>query len=436
MSDEPIFQKEKSGHSNSESYSSTKEKVIVSDFISSLFEEEKEEQEKIIVINFVESLFDEEKPKIKIKKVNNKTVKNRVVKAYLPKNNKMKNNDRNKIKKNNINIKKENQDRTLDTDLYRNSLIKKILNINKHKNYYERNKSIELRPKYININDEDNLTKSNNNKTYSTKKKIMNNLLDYNNKSSEKKRPTIELFTDIESEQKFKAKLESEKERKECEEKIRILKNHISAMKRQQENMNKKILFFKNKENMLNNAKKFKEKSKRDLYEYKIIKRAELEQKKKNIEKIREKIDKGIKESKYKTKLEKTYKYKHYQKELKELNKQNESNNTKKIIEQIQKIKAIRDNNKNISINRRKFLNKNYNDINEKKYETNIEKMKLLKEEIKQLLNEEDECLTNLNKTKNQYDNMTSYDKYLSTGHKINKNEYKPVTEAFNLDKE
>ena len=436
MSDEPIFQKEKSGHSNSESYSSTKEKEIVSDFISSLFEEEKEEQEKIIVVNFVESLFDEEKPKIKIKKVNNKTVKNRVVKAYLPKNNKMKNNDKNKIKKNNINIKKENQDRTLDTDLYRNSLIKKILNINKHKNYYERNKSIELRPKYININDEDNLTKSNNNKTYSTKKKIMNNLLDYNNKSSEKKRPTIELFTDIESEQKFKAKLESEKERKECEEKIRILKNHISAMKRQQENMNKKILFFKNKENMLNNAKKFKEKSKRDLYEYKIIKRAELEQKKKNIEKIREKIDKGIKESKYKTKLEKTYKYKHYQQELKELNKQNESNNTKKIIEQIQKIKAIRDNNKNISINRRKFLNKNYNDINEKKYETNIEKMKLLKEEIKQLLNEEDECLTNLNKTKNQYDNMTSYDKYLSTGHKINKNEYKPVTEAFNLDKE
>ena len=436
MSDEPIFQKEKSGHSNSESYSSTKEKEIVSDFISSLFEEEKEEQEKIIVINFVESLFDEEKPKIKIKKVNNKTVKNRVVKAYLPKNNKMKNNDKNKIKKNNINIKKENQDRTLDTDLYRNSLIKKILNINKHKNYYERNKSIELRPKYININDEDNLTKSNNNKTYSTKKKIMNNLLDYNNKSSEKKRPTIELFTDIESEQKFKAKLESEKERKECEEKIRILKNHISAMKRQQENMNKKILFFKNKENMINNAKKFKEKSKRDLYEYKIIKRAELEQKKKNIEKIREKIDKGIKESKYKTKLEKTYKYKHYQQELKELNKQNESNNTKKIIEQIQKIKAIRDNNKNISINRRKFLNKNYNDINEKKYETNIEKMKLLKEEIKQLLNEEDECLTNLNKTKNQYDNMTSYDKYLSTGHKINKNEYKPVTEAFNLDKE
>ena len=434
MSDEPIFQKEKSGHSNSESYSSTKEKEIVSDFISSLFEEEKEEQEKIIVINFVESLFDEEKPKIKIKKVNNKTVKNRVVKAYLPKNNKMKNNDKNKIKKNNINIKKENQDRTLDTDLYRNSLIKKILNINKHKNYYERNKSIELRPKYININDEDNLTKSNNNKTYSTKKKIMNNLLDYNNKSSEKKRLTIEIFTDIESEQKFKAKLESEKERKECEEKIRILKNHISAMKRQQENMNKKILFFKNKENMLNNAKKFKEKSKRDLYEYKIIKRAELEQKKKNIEKAREEIEKGVKESKYKTKLEKSHKYKQYQKELKDLNKLNESNNSKKIIEQIQKIKAIRDNNKNNIINRRKFLNRNYNDINEKKYESNIEKTKLLKEEIKQLLDEEDECLANLNKTKNQYDVMTSSDKFYSTGQKIRKNEHKPITEAFNFE--
>ena len=264
----------------------------------------------------------------------------------------------------------------------------------------------------------------------------MNNLMDYNNKSSDKKKHTIELFTDIESELKFKAKLESEKERKECEEKIRILKNHISAMKRQQENMNKKMLFFKNKENMLNNAKKSKEKSKRDLYESKIIKSAELEQKKKNIEKVREKIDKGIKESKYKTKLEKAYKYKHYQQELKELNKQNESNNTKKIIEQIQKIKAIRDNNKNIGINRRKFLNKNYNEINEKKYENNIEKTKLLKEEIKQLLDEEDECLTNLNKTKNQYDIMASYNKYLSTGHKIKKNEYKPLTDSFNFDKE
>ena len=432
MSDEHIFQNEKSGHSHSGSFSSTKEKEIVSDFISSLFEEEKEEQEKKVVMNFVESLFDEEMPKTNFKKVNNKISKNKVVKNYLLPNKKLKN-DKIKIKKNNKKYKNDEKDRSIDTSIQRNSIITKILNINRQKNNYERNKSIELRPKYININDENNLIKPNKNKTISAKKKLVNNLMEYNS-STEKKRNTIEIYSDIENEHKFKAKLASEKERKECEEKIRILKNHISAMKRQQENMNKKMLLYKNKENMLNNAKKFKEKSKRDIYEYKIIKRAELEQKKKNIEKAREEIEKGVKESKYKTKLEKSHKYKQYQKELKDLNKLNESNNSKKIIEQIQKIKAIRDNNKNNIINRRKFLNRNYNDINEKKYESNIEKTKLLKEEIKQLLDEEDECLANLNKTKNQYDVMTSSDKFYSTGQKIRKNEHKPVTEAFNFE--
>ena len=436
MSDEPIYQKEKSGNSYSESYSSTKEKEIVSDFISSLFEEEKEEQEKKLIVNFVDSLSGEEKAKINTKKDNNKNLKNRVVKNLLPKSNKIRNNNKNKIEKNIINIKTENKDESLDTDIYRNSLIKKILNINRHRNYYERNKSIEIRPKYIKINDGNSLIKSNKDNSISIKKKIKNNLVNYTNKSTEKKINTIELFTDFESEQKFKAKLESEKERKGCEVKIRILKNHISAMKRQQENMNKKMLFFKNKENILNNAKKMKEKVKRDLYEIKIIKKAELEQKKKKIEKVREELEKGVKDSKYKTNLEKSYKYKQYQKELKELNNQNEPNNSRKIFEQIQKIKAIRDINKNIGINRRKFLNRNYNDINEKKYETNIEKTKLLKEEIKQLLDEEDECLTNLNKTKKQYDIMASYDKYLSGFHKINKYEHKSGTEAFNLDKE
>ena len=83
--------------------------------------------------------------------------------------------------------------------------------------------------------------------------------------------------------EKLRAKLESEKEKKDCEEKIRIMRNHISAMKRQQEDMKKKILFFKHKENNINNAKKEKEKTKKKIYEYNINRRTELEKRRKNI---------------------------------------------------------------------------------------------------------------------------------------------------------
>jgi len=435
MSDKHIFQNEESRSSTSSiDYSNKKLKEIVSHFISSLFEKEKEEQDKKIVINFIDSLFETEQPKINTKKVNNISIKKKVEKNFLSGNKKIRNNDRNniRIKKNKQNIKNDSQDKTIDTNMYRNNLIKKILNINRHKNEYERNKSIELRPKNININDEYNIIKIN--KNNSAKKRIIKK--SDNNNSIEKKSITLDISNDEESGKKYKAKLESEKERKKCEEKIRLLKNHISAMKRQQENMNKKMLLLKNKENLINSAKRQKEKNKRDIYEYKIIKRAELEQKRKNIEKQKENFYKGMKESMNKTILDKQNKYKLIQKEIQEMNKQKEKNNANKIIEHIQKIKSIREINKNLGINRRKILNQNYNNINEKKYENNIEKTKLLKEEIKQLLDEEDECLENLNKTKTQLDIMTSSDKYSSASYKAIKTEHKPLTDAFYLDKE
>ena len=435
MSDKHSFQNEESSSSTSSiDYSNNKQKEIVSDFISSLFEKEKEEQEKKIVINFIDSLFETEQQKINTKKVNNIQANKKVEKNFLSGNKKIRNNDKNniRIKKNKQNFKNDSQDKTIDTDIYRNNLIKKILNINRHKNEYERNKSIELRPRNININDEKKIIKMN--KNNSAKKRIMKK--SDNNNTIEKKSITLDISNEEESGKKYKAKLESEKERKKCEEKIRLLKNHISAMKRQQENMNKKMLILKNKENLINSAKRQKEKNKRDIYEYKIIQRAELEQKRKNIEKQKVNFYKGMKESINKNILDKHNKYKLIQKEIQEMNKQKENNNANKIIEHIQKIKSIREINKNIGINRRKILSQNYNNINEKKYENNIEKTKLLKEEIKQLLNEEDECLENLNKTKTQLDIMTSSDKYSSASHKAIKTEYKPLTDAFYLDKE
>ena len=78
---------------------------------------------------------------------------------------------------------------------------------------------------------------------------------------------------------------------------------------------------------------------------------------------------------------------------------------------QIEKIKMLRENNKNLHFKRKQKLNENYNDINEKKYENNIETTKLLKMQIKQLQNEEDEYLNKLNKTKERLNNYCSTEK-------------------------
>ena len=433
MAENSLLKHEELINSSLASNGSTNEKELVSNFISSLLKEEKEKQDKKKADDFIGSLFEIAGSNTKTKKINNQAPKNKVIKENFPSNKKVKNKENNKNKKSNMNDKNIIQDKTMNNNIYRNSLIKKILIINEHQHNYERNKSIEIRPKYI--NDENVLIKKTNARNNSTKKRIINRL---NNKNSKEiKNKTFNYSDEKDSGQKLKEKLNSDKERKECEEKILLLKNHISAIKRQQDNMNKRIIFLKNKENMINNVKKMKEKSKRDFDEYKINEIAELEQKRKNIEKQREEMNKGIKESKQKNILEKSRGYKLYQKERKEEKKENEKNTKKKIIEHMEKIKAIREINKNNEINRKKNLNKTYNDINEKKYENNIKKTKLLKEQIKQLSKEEDECLVNLNRIKNKLNIMISLDRYSSNGHEINKRIHKPKTvTSFNLDKE
>lgn len=413
----------------------TNGKELVSKFISNILKEEKEEYDKKIVGKFIGSLFEITSTNKKIKKINNnKSKKNYLLKKDSPTNKKIKsnlNNNNNKI--NGINDKNNNQDKTIDNNIYRNSLIKKILKINEHKHNYERNKSIDIRPK--NIIDEKNIMKKTNIKNNSAKKRIIKKL--DNKNSIDRKNKTFYYSDEKNSGQKLKAKFESDKERKDCEEKLMILKNHISAIKRQQDNMNKRIIFLQNKENKINKIKKLKEKSKRVFDEYKINEIVELEQKRKNIEKQREEINQRIKESMIKKKLEKSNLYKLYQKKRKEEKKENEKKNQKNVIEHMEKIKNIREINKNNEINRKKILNKTYNDINVKKYENNIKKTKLLMEKIKQLSKEEDECLENLNRTKNKLDIMISFDRYSSENHKPNKRIHKPKTiKSFDLDTE
>ena len=396
----------------------SKDKEAVSDFINSLLNDEENEensnQEKEVVIaNLVESQPKEEKPKKKFVKDQNKPLIARQKKNF---HSNTKDNILSSRIKNSKNLKmntdkKMNKNKTIENEHKKNNIVKKIFHSNSSRIKNNRNKTLE--PK-------------NKNNTKELKVRKNNSAQKRNNPKIMKKLNTGPLFqthdtSNYEMSETLRAKLESEKEKKECEEKIKLMRNHISAMKRQQEDMNKKLIFLKNKENNINKAKKQKENTKKALYESIINKRTELEMKRKNIVKQREAMNKGIKESSQKTKMDKINKYKQYQKEREEATKESQNNQVKSIHNQIKRIKAIRENNKNIGLNRKKMLNKNYNDDNEKKYEDNVESTKLLKEQIKQLQSEEEAIMSKLNQTKIRYDTYTSSDKYTILGYS-NKN--------------
>jgi hypothetical protein len=210
-------------------------------------------------------------------------------------------------------------------------------------------------------------------------------------------------YIDTEVNEKLRAKIQSDKEKKEYEEKLRIMKNHISAMRRQQEDMDKKLVLLRNKENNINNVKKEKESYKQTLLAYNIKKRDELEKKRKNIEKQKEMLNKGMKESTEKAKNDKINNYKQLQKEKEKVYSKVYANNQKKqnrIKDQKEKIKTTRENNKNYALNRKKMFNQSNIDLNEKEYETNVEKTKLLKMQMDELKTEENELLAKLNVTK------------------------------------
>ena len=158
----------------------------------------------------------------------------------------------------------------------------------------------------------DNIIDERKNKSVEKRNKVRKNNFNQNKNLNR----TIN-YQDYEMSEKYKAKLESDKEKRECEEKVRLMKNHISAMKRQQEDINKKINFLKHKEENINIVKKDRENRKKDILEYNNNRKNEIEKKRKNIEKQREIMNKGIKESNEKAKIDKINQYKQYQQELK-----------------------------------------------------------------------------------------------------------------------
>ena len=424
------------------------ERNIVTGFISSLFEEEKGPKENAnpkkntitrfntsvankesnkkgskVVKTLVDPSFTEKKPKKKFLKNITKTEKPKEIKkgerkidtnmnAFPTQNVTLKD-------KNKINFNKNEKKIPIfasKKNFKKNSL---TTNNSKNKRLKTAENRIDIYPKFNSIK---NLKSNKNNKnnrpiiTIVKKSKKKDSIEIKSTDKNDKINHSINLnwtmsYPNVVMSEQYRAKLESDKEMKEYEERIKLMKNHISAMRRHEDEMIKKINFLKHKEANINSVKKEKEIERKAIIEYNNNKKAELEQKKKHIEQLREIINKGIKESSEKTKMDKINKYKQSQREREEVNNklndfiQNKNNDVKNKIE---KIKALREYNKNLALNRKKKLNQNYNELYEKKYERNIERTNLLKMEIKQLQSEENVLLSKLNKTRKRLDSFNS----------------------------
>ena len=219
----------------------------------------------------------------------------------------------------------------------------------------------------------------------------------------------------------FKANQESLKERKAYEEKVRILQNHIRALRKQEEEIFKKERMNKEKEKYLNKKKKEKENRKKALLSAEIDKRNALEEKRRTTMEQRMMTSRGLKASQEKNINEKINKYKkaiNDKKKAEEKRIENKNNNEKYYHFQIEKIRKEREKNREKTLEK---MNGNINKLNNSykiSYEKNIDETKRLKSELSTLELVEEQCLENLRKTQ-EYIKNNNQENFKINPHKI-----------------
>jgi hypothetical protein len=185
----------------------------------------------------------------------------------------------------------------------------------------------------------------------------------------------------------YKAKMESEKEKKLYKEKVRLLENRILALKYHQEEIHRKKLYNDVRQTYLDLKKKEKSDMKQALISYDIDKKNELDLKRKQIRDQKNSLNKYLKESKENEKITKMEDYQNLQKERKvvlaRIN-QNNSQYEKYGKGNFNKIKKEREQIKQIGLKKQKSLGKkidNYYFVTceDNKHETNNLKTKLKK---------------------------------------------------------
>ena len=185
----------------------------------------------------------------------------------------------------------------------------------------------------------------------------------------------------------YRAKMESEKEKKLYKEKVRLLENRILALKYHQEEIHRKKLYNDVRQTYLDLKKKEKSDMKQTLISYDIDKKNELDLKRKQIRDQKNSLNKYLKESKENEKITKMEDYQNLQKERKvvlaRIN-QNNSQYEKYGKGNFNKIKKEREQIKQIGLKKQKSLGKkidNYYFVTceDNKHETNNLKTKLKK---------------------------------------------------------
>ena len=197
----------------------------------------------------------------------------------------------------------------------------------------------------------------------------------------------------------YKAKQESEKEKKLYEEKIKIVQNRIEALKKQQSYLSKKAQKEKENEKNKNIIKKEKESIKQALLSVEIDNRNEMEIKRNKItqKKLQEKEEMVISRGKIINDKLKEYKKAYFEK--KQLKKMIiEDNNKSTIIKKIliDKIKSEREKNKKNLLNKKKNNFEKINNSYRLAYQTNLNETKKLKNELIRLEKVEEKYLENM----------------------------------------
>ena len=313
----------------------------------------------------------QEKPKI-LEKVSTTPNKNEIPKNPLKTDKKSKTNIKNNKK----------------ASVEKNSSTKKNIPYNYNNSYKQK--------KLMSINSSKNTYNDNNKTTPNKDLKINKTKSNIRNINKNKKAYSI-------INENFKAKIESEKEKKLYQEKVRLLENRIIALKSHENTIHKLIHYNDVKQTYLNKIKKEKNDMKQALLSHDIDKRNELDLKKKTIKERKKNLDKHLKESMDKSKMTKIKDYENMQKEKKlALNIINENNNKLEAYgrENVNKIKKERE---KIKINEnKKQLNfeKNADNFYLETLEDNKAETNKLKEKLKELEKLEIKYMNSLNKTR------------------------------------
>jgi len=242
--------------------------------------------------------------------------------------------------------------------------------------------------------------------TYNTSVKSIerkNNDINKNNKKINKRNVNKGLKTHSSINRNYKAKMESEKEKKYYEEKLRLLENRISALKNHNEELHRKIANDDVRQAYLDQKIKEKNDMKQALISNDIKQKNELDLLKKQIKDQKNNRNKNMKESIEKSKIDKMKVYQDLQKEKKmALSRINENNRIYRNYgrSNINRIKFEREEAKKNELKKQRNHGKTIDHYYLETCEDNKKKTINLKNRIKKLEKLEMKYMNNLNKTR------------------------------------